>query len=658
MTTTRATQLLRRLPTHAPPPLTDEQQAVVDANGDLRVLAFAGTGKTTVLQAYALARPAKRMLYLAFNRSIAAAAGSKFPANVSCSTIHALAFKAVGRRYQHKLRGAVRPDEAAKALGLNPQEPGELGQAALALKLLVQWHCSAAEEFVAFAAQHQTRQNAVALAAAERLWRLQLDSGHGLPMTHEGYLKVYQLTRPQLPYDTILFDEAQDSNPVTLAVVLGQPATKVFVGDPHQSIYSFRYATNAMADAGLGQLLHLTESFRFGAGIAADANRLLSVKRETRELVGGRRGAPTGTTAFLARGNAAVYTHAVELVTQHKRIHFVGGISGYRLDLLLEVCCLRVGATADVKDPFLRGFQSYAALEAYAHEQDSRDLLAWLGLLERHRNWREIPGEIHQLQTLAVDTAAAADVAVATAHKSKGLEFGRVELADDFPAVVFVPEPASSVRATDYPACWDYGPTLSPQLWGPTGFRGALVLPVEELNLRYVALTRAEHTCVAPQWGDPMFADLAAFTAAYPDYVQLERAPVPPKVTARPVRLPVDTHGAAAGAVVTADHAGAAVQAVGPTAAVAAGGVEATSRQWVLGVLDADLVRAVVNHYDYRYPALDWGWLLTELSTLRLVSVEPVAAVEAFLAEHQLGSTGYLVLRYLLDVGLVQHVGD
>ena len=58
-----------------------------------------------------------------------------------------------------------------------------------------------------------------------------------IPITHEFYLKKFQLQNPQLSYDYILFDEGQDASPVMLDVFLKQKATKVIVGDGHQQIY-------------------------------------------------------------------------------------------------------------------------------------------------------------------------------------------------------------------------------------------------------------------------------------------------------------------------------------------------------------------------------------------------------------------------------------
>lgn len=114
------------------------------------------------------------------------------------------------------------------------------------------------------------------------------------PVTHDTYLKLYQLSKPNLSsrYTTLLFDEAQDANPVISAIVLNQTCRVVLVGDTHQQIYRFRGADNAMQAPQLekSDRLWLTHSFRFGPEVAGVANRLLALKGETHQITGrGRR---------------------------------------------------------------------------------------------------------------------------------------------------------------------------------------------------------------------------------------------------------------------------------------------------------------------------------------------------------------------------------
>jgi hypothetical protein len=496
-------------------PLTEEQQAVVSSGSEaLKVVAFAGAGKTSTLRAYAQARPERRMLYLAFNNAIAREAAGRFTPNVTCLTTHSLAFRAVGHTYRHKLANNIRANQVAQALGLNPGDSSGFAHANQSLRALKHFLSTSCADLHAFAAlvAGERKHQAAAIDGAARLWQAMCDpANEAMPMLHDGYLKLFQLSAPRLDYDTILFDEAQDANPVTLAIVRQQSCAKVFVGDPHQQIYQFRYAENAMADPSLTDELFLTESFRFGEEVAAAANRLLAVKRERNRVRGGRRVPPSSTKACIARGNAFLYRRAAQMVQQGGTVCWVGGIDGYRLDLLNDIWLLKAGRRSDIRDRFVAGFQDFDALQGYAAAQDERDLKAWIRVIEGHTRWQTIPEEIALVRSSSVAQPESATLALATAHKSKGLEFGSVELADDFPEA----ELANPVK---------YSRETHPEFWDEQGFRGGVLLPVEEINLRYVAITRAETTCSSGQWPAPMFSGLADYIRRHPRFLTLEEA--------------------------------------------------------------------------------------------------------------------------------------
>ena len=63
-----------------------------------------------------------------------------------------------------------------------------------------------------------------------------------------GYLKLFQLSPVDFAneWDILLVDEAQDLTPAIIDLIKQTKCAKIFVGDPHQQIYSFRGATGAM----------------------------------------------------------------------------------------------------------------------------------------------------------------------------------------------------------------------------------------------------------------------------------------------------------------------------------------------------------------------------------------------------------------------------
>lgn len=84
---------------------TDEQQVIIQHKGNLRINAFAGIGKTTTLLEYAKANSDKRILYIAFNRSVKEEAVKKFNNaglyNTQIETAHSLAYRGINaKRYK------------------------------------------------------------------------------------------------------------------------------------------------------------------------------------------------------------------------------------------------------------------------------------------------------------------------------------------------------------------------------------------------------------------------------------------------------------------------------------------------------------------------------------------------------------------------------
>ncbi|MCP9946009.1 hypothetical protein LUX12_16335 [Streptomyces somaliensis] len=110
-------------------PPTEQQQKIIDAalaGRDIAVQALAGTGKTSTLQMVTRRMPDKRIVYVAFNRSIADEAKRKFPRNVTADTSHAFARAALRNTpLRDKIAkagrngGARRPKDVARALGLS-----------------------------------------------------------------------------------------------------------------------------------------------------------------------------------------------------------------------------------------------------------------------------------------------------------------------------------------------------------------------------------------------------------------------------------------------------------------------------------------------------------------------------------------------------------
>jgi len=99
---------------------TEEQRVAIDkfgGRGTLKIVAFAGTGKTTTLTMLAKSR-SSRGIYIAFNRAVANEAKEKFPRHVDCRTTHSIAFHAIIPAYgsKGKLTESIRPKQLAEVM--------------------------------------------------------------------------------------------------------------------------------------------------------------------------------------------------------------------------------------------------------------------------------------------------------------------------------------------------------------------------------------------------------------------------------------------------------------------------------------------------------------------------------------------------------------
>ncbi|MGE8452682.1 MAG: hypothetical protein ACN6OP_19095, partial [Pseudomonadales bacterium] len=200
------------------------------------VIAFAGAAKTTVQRIKAKAHPKKRELYPAYNQAAAVTARDPLPPNTHCKTAHALAYPRFGSRYAHKLAGNLRVDDAMRLMGLGEdwklrREVVECVNAYICPDHGAFPRHAPAGGDLSFTTERKTHIAAVAKSLRQRL----ADPKDAAPMVHDGYLKLFQRSRPTLPYDFIMLDEVQDSNPTTLALFHHQRQPKIIVGDAFQT---------------------------------------------------------------------------------------------------------------------------------------------------------------------------------------------------------------------------------------------------------------------------------------------------------------------------------------------------------------------------------------------------------------------------------------
>lgn len=430
--------------------LTKEQLAAVDAakrHQVVKIVAGAGTGKTTTLKAIAESKPNKRGLYLAFNRAMAEEARRKMPPTVTVKTAHALAAANISRRFFTKVEQRLPGSRVARELNLEGMRidgqyfsPSSIGYALIET---VKNFCNSADNEITTAHVPRLAGEGVDLrivndwlvTQAKRLWALMADADNDFPSTHDVYLKLWVMKGPRLNFDYIMFDEAQDANPLMLHLVEMQNHTqRIFVGDPNQQIYEWRGAVNAMDSIAADAECTLTESFRFSPEIASFANFALALCESPMRLVG--RGPNRSTpeqVAFIFRTNGGMIEKLLK--TDLSATYIVGGTE--QLIRLLEAL-QELYETGKTFHRELAAFESWEDL--IEHCETAHDDLATL--VNATDRGARIPELIYALGKTCKSQDRAKQV-FATAHKSKGLEWAHVVLGDDFPS------PSDAERWTD-----------------------------------------------------------------------------------------------------------------------------------------------------------------------------------------------------------------
>lgn len=472
---------------------TPEQQAIIDATmrgENVSVKAFAGTGKTStqilIAEAMKAARPGGYLTYFAYNRSMADEAKTRFPGNTSVSTAHAMASrskingKSVRDTYADRvvtgsrmrdLRNRIADDLKSEVDAVRGYFPGEFTAVTAILQTLQNFlqsdarsvlpkhasmeHALYVKDMQSVAAAHKF--NEAASGAAQQVWnRMMTDKT--FPVTHDVYLKAWEMDGHFAGRGLVLFDEAQDANPVMISVLrkLHEAGSQiVLVGDPHQAIYGWRGAVDAMKAFPEFTQLSLTESWRFGQNIADKAQLFLNAAGETQILKGrnpnkgifldvppgSQSAGGTSPDAVLCRTNVGVILDTLEAIKNGQRPYIVGG-SGSKeggaqdaANLLEAMGGLHDGDRQRRRHPEIALFENWDDIVEFSETNEGKQLKGFVKFTMEQKQHGTFDQCVTALREDTAKTPDKADVTLCTMHKAKGLEWGNVRVGGDLEKV-------------------------------------------------------------------------------------------------------------------------------------------------------------------------------------------------------------------------------
>ena len=461
--------------------LTTEQTQILQAvlNGEplIKVVAFAGTGKTTLL--YEIAKNIKgKKLYLAFNKAIQLEANEKFQnTNTLVKTTHSLAYNFIVNRYGYNLKKNYSTMEISQIYSVDYNT-------AYTAKIIFENFCNSASSGFSI-----SDEDSIEKKLAKRMFDDM--ENKKISITHSFYLKKFQLdlihNKLYLPtYDMLLLDEAQDTNDVTLSIFYSIPAKqKIIVGDRHQQIYSFRGSINAINKI-KAKIFYLTHSFRFNEKIAYKATNFLEIfKNEKQSLKGLGNKSTISTKAIISRTNAELILQMKYLIEDKKHFKTIRNPDDI-FGLALNLSKLSNNQEVDDEYKYLNSFKreykfmrkKYDDILDFISEHIEEDI-EFLTAIKVARM-----DNLENIYKIAKENFLKdSNLYLTTAHTSKGLEFDEVIVCDDFPCYTSI-------------AKWliDNNITKKPKEGYLEYFKQNCKdqNQIDELNLYYVTITRAK----------------------------------------------------------------------------------------------------------------------------------------------------------------------
>jgi len=444
---------------------TSQQESIIESEGDLKVEAVAGSGKTTTLLEYAKKREGEGfMLYLAFNRAIKEEILRKLRLNnqndiptLWVETAHSLAYRSLFKKKQSPLILDLSLSSIKNYFHLSDKDATNSYLLARHTKNFFDTFCQSTHKTISafdYTEKLTPRkglsfaQNNYAQIEKQVKWLFDKMSNTKIPITHDFYLKKYQLSNPKLSFDWILFDEGQDASPVMLDVFMNQEATKLIVGDEHQQIYAWRSAINSLSNTDFPKL-NLQKSFRCPAAVTDYAKEVVAWKKHIfpnfsendfemipRSVFQSKQGSQEEnnhkkTHAVIARTHLGLIQTAIEWLFESKKVSSVAFEGNFEQYLQLDdgssiAQLVNLNTKANRKKAF---WHDWKQIEEIAAASQDRSLKRLVELVKKYGN--ELPSLLDRLQNRITEPHKA-DITFTTAHKGKGLEWDTVYLQNDF----------------------------------------------------------------------------------------------------------------------------------------------------------------------------------------------------------------------------------
>lgn len=464
--------------------------AVENTQDNLSIEAVAGSGKSTTIVAASKRLPmSSKNLFLAFNKAIVTELSAKLPYSVDCKTMNSLGHGLLMRKLKsqgqspklnmYKLNDVARTvlsDEQHEEYGTDLRRLVSLARAnavgirtpldpRVFLDMLGDYDVEIPHQYEQLAC----RQAVEVMRKCMHLVTSEFDFDDQLYMP-----VLWEMAFPA--YDTVFIDEAQDLSTIQhlmLDRLAERGARIIAVGDSRQAIYGFRGADGAsmtkLAEHFSMNLLPLSISYRCCKAVVEEAQKIVYHIEASPSAIDGevvyaeQVPLPTefeGTAMVLCRTNAPLFSLALSFLKHKVPCHLMSNFGQGIVKFVREFNVKTTDELHDALTKWLKTEKPKAEEKGWHGKaqliQDKYDTL--LPFCEEFEFKIQVVAALQQL------ISSNSGVKLATIHKAKGLEAKTVYI-------------------------------LRPDLL-PAPFAKSESARVQEMNLKYVAVTRAQEKLI------------------------------------------------------------------------------------------------------------------------------------------------------------------
>lgn len=274
-------------------------------NFNTSISALAGCGKTSTLRGISNARRDLNFLYLVFSKEMQKESEKKFGNNVEIVTVNAFAFRNLSINSEPLSK--YNPYRVQDFLGLSKVDMAE----------------EALRDLERFFISSELKMDDTYSDAAKKLWDKIYNGEYAY--THSAYLKAFYVKlatdsdfrkKIEDKYDIILVDESQDLSRVAVNITQAINRPKTFVGDGNQNIFNFTGQNHNVLelDDFFKERFVLQETFRSSKNIVDLANTILEFSGSQHLMQTNVKEQEPKTIAYLSRTNSTILRKLYDMI--------------------------------------------------------------------------------------------------------------------------------------------------------------------------------------------------------------------------------------------------------------------------------------------------------------------------------------------------------